>query len=171
MSFPYSVGQCPISYNEFSTGRPAKVSTHSKRFTSRYIDIPNNPYYCFGYGLSYSTFTYSDIQLSNHTLTMNNKITARVMITNDSDVEGVETVQLYIRDLVGSVVRPVKELKGIQKVLLKPHESKEISFDISEDMLKFVRRDMTFDSEDGQFVVFIGHDSSTENQQEFVLIK
>ncbi|MCD7807924.1 MAG: beta-glucosidase BglX [Erysipelotrichaceae bacterium] len=171
MSFPYSVGQCPISYNEFSTGRPAKTSTHSKRFTSRYTDMPNDPYYCFGYGLSYSNFTYSNIQLSDNTLTLNNKITARVTVTNDSEIEGTETVQLYIRDLVGSVVRPVKELKGIQKVLLKPHESKEVSFDISEDMLRFIRRDMKFDSEDGQFVAFIGHDSSTENQQQFVLIK
>lgn len=164
MTFPYSVGQCPIYYNEFSTGRPAKASKHSRRFTSRYIDIPNNPYYCFGYGLSYSEFKYSDIQLDTTTMTSHSVIKAYVNITNISNVGGVETIQLYIRDLVGSVVRPVKELKDFKKVFLKPKETKKVEFIINNDMLKFVRADYTFGSEPGEFEVFIGHDSSTVNK-------
>ena len=171
MSFPYSVGQCPIYYNEFSTGRPRTESSHSKRFTSRYIDIPAEPYYCFGYGLSYSTFEYSEIVLNCYELTSDSSIEATVIITNTSDIEGTETVQLYIRDLVGSVVRPVKELKGIQRVIVKPHDSKKVSFTITEDMLKFIRSDMTFNSEAGKFEVFIGKDSSTQNKQVFELKK
>lgn len=171
MTFPHSVGQCPIYYNQYSTGRPALESSHSKRFTSRYIDIPNEPTYCFGYGLSYSEFEYSDVQLDKTELTDNEVIKASVEITNVSDVAGEETVQLYIRDLVGSVVRPVKELKGVQKVVLAPHETKTVEFEISEDMLKFYRIDYSFDSEAGEFEVFIGHDSSTQNKQNFVLTK
>lgn len=169
MTFPYSVGQCPIHYNEFLTGRPAKYSTHSKRFTSRYIDIPNEPYYCFGYGLSYSQFTYSNISLSKNVLDNSSKIEASIELTNTSDVEGIETVQLYIRDLVGSVVRPIKELKGVKKVFLKPHETKKVIFNITEDMLRFVRKDMKFASEPGKFYVYIGKDSNTENKEEFYL--
>ena len=170
MTFPYSVGQCPIYYNEFSTGRPAKNSSHSKRFTSRYIDIPNDPYYCFGYGLSYSEFKYSDVLLDHHQLTHDTKIKASIKVTNISDIEGTETVQLYIRDLVGSVVRPVKELKAIQKVTLQPYETKDIEFVIEEEMLRFIRSDMAYASEPGEFEVFIGHDSSTENKAQFTLV-
>jgi len=169
MTFPYSVGQCPIHYNEFLTGRPAKYSTHSKRFTSRYIDIPNEPYYCFGYGLSYSQFAYSNISLSKNVLDNSSNIVASIELTNTSDVEGIETVQLYIRDLVGSVVRPIKELKGVKKVFLKPHETKKVIFNITEDMLRFVRKDMKFASEPGKFYVYIGKDSNTENKEEFYL--
>lgn len=169
MTFPYSVGQCPIYYNQHSTGRPATKSSHSKRFTSRYIDIPNEPYYCFGYGLSYSEFEYGDIGLDIDTLTKDNSIQVTVRLKNNSDVAGEETVQLYIRDLIGSVVRPVKELKGVQKVWLEPHEEKEIQMTITEEMLRFVRKDYTFGSEPGEFEVFVGHDSSTENKATFVL--
>lgn len=164
MTFPYSVGQCPIYYNQHSTGRPALTSSHSKRFTSRYIDIPNDPYYCFGYGLSYSEFEYSPITLDHHTMTKDSLIKASITVTNISDREGTETVQLYIRDLVGSVVRPIKELKGIQKVLLKPNETKTIEFVINNEMLEFIRKDYTYGSEPGEFELFIGHDSSTENK-------
>lgn len=171
MTFPYSVGQCPIYYNQYSTGRPAVESTHSKRFISRYIDIPNDPTYCFGYGLSYSHFEYSDVQLDSSTMTPESVIQASVKVTNQSEVAGIETVQLYIRDLVGSVVRPVKELKGVARVELQPHETREITFTISEDMLKFYRKDYSFDSEAGEFDVFIGPDSSTKNKQRFILEK
>lgn len=171
MTFPYSVGQCPIYYNEMSTGRPAKGSTHSKRFTSRYIDIPNEPTYCFGYGLTYSEFKYSPIELDSHILTPNSSIKASVVVENISEQEGTETVQLYIRDLVGSVVRPIKELKGMRKIFLKPHESQKVEFVITEDMLRFVRKDMKFASEEGDFEIFIGKDCSTENKDTFVLKK
>ncbi|WP_296875967.1 beta-glucosidase BglX [Thomasclavelia sp.] len=171
MTFPYSVGQCPIYYNEMSTGRPAKTSSHSKRFTSRYIDIPNEPTYCFGYGLTYSEFKYSEVELDKQVLTPDSKIKASVVVENTSERQGVETVQLYIRDLFGSVVRPVKELKGVQKITLQPHEAKKVEFEISEEMLKFIRKDMHFDSEAGDFEVFIGKDSNTENKANFELKK
>lgn len=171
MTFPHSVGQCPIYYNEFSTGRPAKTSKHSRRFTSRYIDIPNEPTYCFGYGLTYSEFKYSEVELDKQVLTPDSKIKASVVVENTSERQGVETVQLYIRDLFGSVVRPVKELKGVQKIILQPHEAKKVEFEISEEMLKFIRKDMHFDSEAGDFEVFIGKDSNTENKANFELKK
>lgn len=169
MTFPYSVGQCPIYYNHMSTGRPALESTHSKRFTSRYIDIPNDPYYCFGYGLSYSEFEYSDITLDKTTLTNDSTITASVTVSNTSDISGEEVVQLYIRDIAGSVVRPVKELKGVQKVYLAPHTSQTVTFEIKEEMLRFITKDMSFASEPGEFHIFIGHDSNTQNKQIFTL--
>lgn len=171
MTFPYAVGQCPIYYSQFNTGRPALESSHSKRFTSRYIDIPNEPYYCFGYGLSYSDFAYSKVKMSSHSLTTDTVLTASVTITNTSNITGEETVQLYIRDLVGSVVRPIKELKGVQKVIIPAHETTEVTFTIIEEMLRFVRKDMKLRSETGDFEVFIGHDSSTQNKQIFTLIK
>lgn len=169
MTFPYSVGQCPIYYNEFSTGRPAKTSKHSRRFTSRYIDIPNDPYYCFGYGLSYSCFCYGEIQLDQSIMTKTTKIKACIEVTNTSSVEGIETVQLYIRDLVGSVVRPVKELKDFKKITLQAGETKKVEFTIDDNMLKFVRADYSFDSEPGKFELYIGHDSSVENKKIFYL--
>ena len=169
MTFPYSVGQCPIYYNQMSTGRPATTSSHSKRFTSRYIDIPNDPFYCFGYGLSYSEFEYSEIQLDNNTMNANSTIVVNVDVKNTTNIAGEETVQLYIRDLFGSVVRPVKELKGIQKVYLQGQETKKVSFTIDESMLRFIRKDMQYASEPGEFEVFIGHDSSTENKKIFTL--
>lgn len=171
MTFPYSVGQCPIYYNQYSTGRPVLKSTHSKRFTSRYTDIPVEPSYCFGYGLTYSHFIYSDVTLNQNTLTLAQPIFASITLKNDSEVAGEETVQMYIRDLVGSVVRPVKELKAVQKVTLKPHESKVVTFEINEDMLKFYRYDYSYDSEAGDFEVYIGPNSSTKNKHQFTLVK
>lgn len=169
MTFPYSVGQCPIYYNEMSTGRPATTSSHSKRFTSRYIDIPNEPYYCFGYGLSYSEFEYSDIQLDNNTMNKDSSIIVSVDVKNTSNIDGEETVQLYIRDLFGSVVRPVKELKGIKKILIPANETRTVTFSIDESMLRFIRKDMNYASEPGDFEVFVGHDSLTQNKKEFTL--
>lgn len=171
MTFPYAVGQCPIHYDSYSTGRPEKQSSHSKRFTSRYIDMPSDPYYCFGFGLSYSQFTYSQVVLDTDYLTPKSKVIASVIVTNDSDVSGTEVVQLYVRDQVGSVVRPVKELKGVKHIFLQPHESKEVSFIITEDMLKFYTRDFIYDSEVGHFDVYIGADSTTQNKQTFYLKK
>lgn len=171
MTFPHSVGQCPIYYNHLNTGRPAIESSHSTRFTSRYIDIQNEPEFCFGYGLSYSQFKYSKVELDKKVMTKNETITASIKIENTSDRDGVETVQLYIRDLVGTVARPVKELKGVQKVYLQSKETKEVEFKITNDMLKFVQKDFSYDSEDGEFLVFIGGSSSIDNDIVFELIK
>lgn len=170
MSFPYVVGQCPIYYNELSSGRPAKTSTHSTRFTSRYIDIPNSPQYCFGYGLSYSTFTYDKLTLDTDTLTSASTLHASVELSNESEVAGSEIVQLYIRDLVGCVARPIKELKGVQHIFLNPHEKKTVTFEIKETDLRFVRADMSLGSEVGEFHLFIGGNSQDVLQTTFKLI-
>lgn len=134
MSFPQATGQCPIYYNHYNTGRPHETNT---RFVSRYQDIPTESYYPFGYGLSYSKFVYSDLKLSNKILTKNSEITVTVKIKNDSNKPGEKIVQLYIQDLVAKVVRPIKELKKFKKVLILPGEVIEVSFKITEDMLKF----------------------------------
>lgn len=171
ISFPYHVGQCPINYSYLPTGRPLINKTDSNRFISKYIDAPNDPLYCFGYGLSYSDFKYSSITLNSDILKKDGFIEATVKIENISAYDGIETVQLYLRDKVGSVSRPVKELKAIEKVILRSKETKTVKFIIRNDMLKFYRSDMTYDSEPGEFELFIGHDSSTMNKATFKLIK
>ncbi len=169
MSIPYSVGQIPVFYNDFTTGRPLSKDFPNERFVSRYQDIPNDPLYPFGFGLTYTEFSYSDVELNSSVLERGKCIDAAVTLTNIGEQEGTETVQLYIRDLAGSVIRPVKELKGIQKIKLYPGESKKVSFEINEDMLKFYGADGNFVVEPGAFHVFIGPDSSTQNMAEFVL--
>lgn len=169
MSFPYSVGQVPVFYSEFSTGRPFAGDYREGRFASKYRDIPNAPLYPFGYGLSYTQFTYSGVELDSDRMDRDGTIRARVTVTNSGTRAGWETVQLYIRDLAGSVIRPVRELKGIKRVWLEPSESLEAVFEIRPDMLKFYGADMTYDCEPGQFKVFIGSDSTTENQAQFTL--
>lgn len=171
MSFPYSVGQVPVHYNEFNTGRPLTESGHSKRFTSRYTDMPNKPLFPFGFGLSYTTFSYCDFKLSETQLVPGDKITATVEVTNSGKIAGTETVQLYIRDLVGSVVRPVKELKGFQKIFLQPKETRKVSFEITEEMLRFYTRELTYQSESGEFTVFIGSNSEVAKGINFILCK
>ena len=168
MSFPQATGQCPIYYNHYNTGRPHKDNT---RFVSRYQDIPTESYYPFGYGLSYSKFRYSCLKLSNKILTENSKITVTVKVKNDSDIEGEEVVQLYIQDLVARVVRPVKELKAFNKVLILPKEEKEITFEISEDMLKFWNENLEYESEEGEFRVFVGTNSEDTLSDTFTLKK
>ena len=168
MSFPYSVGQIPVYYNHFSTGRPERPSDNGSRFRSRYLDIPNSPLYPFGYGLSYTEFEYSDVKLSKDKLTGNETIKASVIVTNVGDVKGEETVQLYLQDVKGSVVRPVKELKGFKKVVLEPKESKEVFFDINVEMLKFFTGSMEFKAEPGRFKVYIGKNSAEVHEAEFI---
>lgn len=169
MSFPYCVGQVPVHYNEYFTGRPYDPKTGEKLYRSCYRDIPNAPLYPFGYGLSYGKFQYSDLKLSRNIIYKGESLDAYVTIKNEGEYPGIETVQLYIRDCVGSVVRPKKELKGYQKVELQPGETKRISFRISEDMLRFCKADLTFDSEIGEFQVFIGTDSNTGEYVSFTL--
>lgn len=170
MSFPYDVGQIPVHYNGFSTGRPLNKSSHSKRFTSRYIDAPNEPLFPFGYGLSYSKFTYTDLQLSDTAITAKAFLTASITIKNIGKYAGKETVQLYIRDLVGSVVRPVKELKDFVQVYLEPGEETVVTFEVREEMLRFYTAHMEYTSEPGDFLLTIGPNSKEGVSGSFTLL-
>ncbi len=159
MSFPRSEGQIPIYYNYYNTGRPA-TNDSDYNYVSAYIDLPNSPKFPFGYGLSYSNFEYSNISLSSKTPSGNLTITASVSITNNSIFNGEEIVQLYIRDLVGSVVRPVKELKGFQKVFIKAGETKNVVFTITTAQLKFYTDKLQHIWEPGDFEIIIGTNSA-----------
>jgi beta-glucosidase len=163
MTFPRSLGQVPIYYNAKNTGRPLSQELTDKceyqRFRSNYMDECNTPLYPFGYGLSYSKFNYSDVTVSNANPKGNQSIQASVTVTNSGNYDGAEVVQLYIRDMVGSITRPVKELKGFQKVMLKKGESKKITFDITPESLKFYNGDLKYDWEAGEFDIMIGTNS------------
>lgn len=158
-TFPQNVGQVPIFYAHKNTGRPLEEGKWFSKFRSNYLDVSNDPVYPFGYGLSYTSFAYSDISLSSTSLKGNQKLTATVTVTNNGKYEGKEVVQLYIRDVVGSVTRPVKELKGFQKISLKPGESKQVTFTITPEDLKFYNYDLKFDWEAGDFQIMIGTNS------------
>jgi len=157
-TWPQNVGQIPLYYNHMNTGRPLEGPWFQK-FRSNYLDVSNDPVYPFGYGLSYAHFTYSGLSLSSSNIKGNQQLTATVTITNDGPVEGKEVVQLYIRQLVGSVTRPVKELKGFQKIGLKAGESRKVSFTITPEDLKFYNNDLKYDWEPGDFQVMIGGNS------------
>ncbi len=159
MTFPRTEGQIPIYYNHYNTGRPAKNNT-DRNYVSAYIDLDNDPAYPFGFGLSYTTFQYSDVNISATQLKGNQTLTASVTLTNSGNYDGEEVVQLYIRDLVGKVVRPVKELKGFQKIFLKKGESKTVSFNITPEDLKFYDDELNFDWESGEFDIMIGTNSA-----------
>lgn len=159
MTFPRTEGQIPIYYNHYNTGRPAKNNT-DRNYVSAYIDLDNDPAYPFGFGLSYTIFQYSDVNVSATQLKGNQTLTASVTLTNSGNYDGEEVVQLYIRDLVGKVVRPVKELKGFQKIFLKKGESKTVSFNITPEDLKFYDDELNFDWESGEFDIMIGTNSA-----------
>ncbi|MEO8854096.1 MAG: beta-glucosidase BglX [Ginsengibacter sp.] len=167
-SFPRNVGQIPIYYNHLNTGRPYHPGD-SPKFKSDYLDVPNTPLYPFGYGLSYTTFSYSNITLSDKTLKIGGKITASVNITNTGTRKGKETVQMYTRQMVGSIARPVKELKGFQQITLEPGETKKVTFSISVDDLKFYNSDLKYVFEPGAFKVFIGTNSADVKEADFTL--
>lgn len=169
MSMPYCTGQLPLSYTAFQTGRPKPKMDGFCPYVSNYMDAPNVPLYPFGYGLSYSEVTYSPVELDSTALTAEGQLTASVLVTNRSEMPVKEAVQLYIRDMKGSVVRPMRELKGLQKIALAPGESKTVQFAIREEMLRFYDAQMRFVSEPGDFMLWIGHDSLTENGVEFQL--
>jgi beta-glucosidase len=150
----------PMYYAHKNTGRPLEEGKEwFSKFRSNYLDVSNDPVYPFGYGLSYTSFGYSDISLSSSSLKGNQKLMASVTLTNTGKYEGKEVVQLYIRDVVGSVTRPVKELKGFQKISLKPGESKTVTFTITPEDLKFYNYDLKFDWEAGEFQIMIGTNS------------
>jgi beta-glucosidase len=167
MTFPRALGQVPIFYYEKNTGRPIYLA--NPKYKSRYIDCPNDPLFPFGYGLSYTTFAYSDIKLSTTELTAEGELKASVNVTNTGNVAGEEVVQCYVRDLVGSVTRPVKELKGFEKIALKVGESKVVTFTIKPAMLAFHRADMTYGTEPGDFKLFIGGNSRDVKETNFKL--
>lgn len=166
-TFPYSEGQIPMYYNHLNTGRP--MMSESDFYVSRYEDIPNKPVYPFGYGLSYTTFTYSDIKLSANEIGMSDSLKISVEVKNTGKYDGEEVVQLYIRDLVGSVSRPVKELKGFRKLMIKAGESQQVTFTISSSDLAFYTKDMSFKAEPGEFKVFVGTNSVDCKEAAFVL--
>lgn len=158
-TFPRNVGQVPLFYNHKNTGRPLQDGKWFSKFRSNYLDVPNDPLYPFGFGLSYTHFEYSDISLSATSLKGNQQLKASVTVTNKGPYDGKEVVQLYIRDRVGSVTRPVKELKGFQKVMLKAGESRKIEFAISTELLKFYNYELKHVWEPGEFDIMIGGNS------------
>ncbi len=159
-TFPQNVGQVPLFYNHKNTGRPLRGPWFQK-FQSNYLDVSNDPLYPFGYGLSYTSFSYSDLVLSSSKAKGNQSVTASVTLTNTGVYEGKEVVQLYIRDVVGSITRPVSELKGFQKISLKPGESTKVSFTITPEDLKFYNYDLKYDWEAGDFEIMIGTNAQT----------
>lgn len=168
-TFPQNVGQIPLYYNHKNTGRPLADGKWFEKFRSNYLDVSNDPLYPFGFGLSYSNFDYSDVKLSSTQIDANGELTASVTVTNKSKVDGAEVVQLYIRDIVGSVTRPVKELKGFEKVFIKAGESKTVNFKITPEMLKFYDYDLNFVFEPGDFDVMIGGNSRDVKNARFTL--
>lgn len=168
MGFPRNVGQLPMHYNEFKTGRPLNSSTHRGRFVSKYLDSSNTPLFPFGFGLSYGTVDYDELKLSSEQMTTDLEIS--ITIKNRSIYEHKETVQLYIQDVTGSVVRPVKELKKYQKVSLSPEEEKRVTFSLTRSDLYYYMKDMHFNTEAGKFIVFVGKNSNDTIQASFELI-
>ena len=169
-TFPMNVGQVPIFYNHKNTGRPlGNDQGNFEKFKSNYLDVRNEPLYPFGYGLSYTTFDYSNLKLDKTSMTPNGKITVSVDVKNTGNYDGKEVLQLYIRDLVGTVTRPVKELKGFQKVMINKGETKTITFTITAEDLKFYDYNLNFVAEPGDFEVFVGTDSSTKLKTTFSL--
>lgn len=166
-TFPQNVGQIPLFYNHKNTGRPLQEGRWFEKFRSNYLDVSNEPLYPFGYGLSYTTFAYSDIHLSSTEMSADGELTATVTVTNTGSRDGAEVVQLYIRDLVGSVTRPVKELKGFEKIFLKAGESRKVSFSITPELLKFYNYDLQFVCEPGDFDVMIGGNSRDVKRHDF----
>lgn len=168
VSFPYAVGQIPVYYNHKNTGRPR---LDDSKFVSRYIDIPNEPLYPFGFGLSYTTFDYSEIKLDKRKISINDSLQITIDIKNTGKYDGEEVVQLYIRDLVGSVTRPVKELKGFKKIMIPSGKSQRVLFTIKPSDLAFYTKDMSFKAEPGDFKVFVGTSSAECKEETFTLVE
>lgn len=166
VTFPMNLGQVPIFYNEKNTGRPIKGT---EKYTSRYLDVVNEPLFVFGYGLSYTTFSYSDISLSSTEMAANGSIEVSTVVTNTGNYDGSEVVQLYVRDLVGSVTRPVKELKGFQKIFIPKGSLQKVTFTLKPEDLAFTRADNTWGTEPGEFEVFIGTNSRDVKSSRFSL--
>lgn len=169
ITFPRNEGQLPIYYNYLSTGRPFKSDTDNTYVTA-YIDLPNSPRYVFGYGLSYTSFQYGSVQLSTNTLLKGQSIQARVTVTNTGKYAGDEVVQLYLQDVVGSIVRPVRELKAFEKVRLNPGESREVIFTLDPAALSFFNDKLELVAEPGLFHIYIGGNSQATQKASFTLL-
>ena len=169
MSFPQNVGQIPLFYNHKNTGRPLADGDWFTKFRSNYMDVTNDALYPFGYGLSYTKFDISDVTLDKTSMNANGEITASVVVENVGNVKGKEVVQLYIRDIVGSVTRPIKELKGFEKIELNPGEKKVVNFKITAETLKFYNYDLDYVCEPGDFNVMIGSNSQDVKSAKFTL--
>jgi len=170
-TWPQNVGQVPIYYNHKNTGRPLPEGQWFQKFRSNYLDVSNDPVYPFGYGLSYTNFTYRDLKLSSTSLKGNQTLTANVAVTNAGNRDGKEVVQLYIRDVVGSITRPMKELKGFQKISLKAGETKTVTFNITTNDLKFYNSALKYDWESGEFVIMVGGNSRDVKSQKVNWVK
>ena len=170
-TFPQNIGQVPLYYAHKNTGRPLPDGAWFKKFRSNYLDVSNDPLYPFGFGLSYTTFDYSNFKLSSPSLKPGQKLTAYVTVTNTGKFAGAEVVQLYIRDLVGSITRPVKELKDFSKIMLQPDESKVVTFTINEETLKFYNNSLKFVAEPGDFKAFVGSNSRDVQSVDFKFTK
>ena len=166
MTFPKNVGQIPIYYNHKNTGRPT-IENKDLVFWSHYSDVANTPLYPFGYGLSYSKFEYSNLKLSSNSFSKNDKITVQITLKNNSNIKGKEVVQMYIQDLFGSLTRPVRELKGFELVELNANEMKTVSFNIDKKTLEFFTANKKWETENGDFKVFIGGDSNASLEAGF----
>ncbi|WP_298115003.1 beta-glucosidase BglX [Flavobacterium sp.] len=171
-TWPRNVGQIPIYYNHKNTGRPLNNKEGKfQKFLSNYLDVPNEPLYPFGYGLSYTNFEYSNLKTSSSKMNFSEKVSISVDVLNSGNYDGKEIVQLYIRDVVGSITRPMKELKGFKKIFLKKGEKQTVTFEISVEDLKFYNSDLQFVAEEGQFEIFIGKDSDATNKINLELVK
>jgi beta-glucosidase len=168
-TFPQNVGQVPMYYGQKNTGRPLAQSQWFQKFRSNYLDVSNEPVYPFGYGLSYTSFNYSDITLDKTEMTSSDSLKVSVEVSNTGSRDGSEVVQLYIRDLVGSVTRPVKELKAFNKVMIKAGEKETVTFTLSTKDLSFYKGDLSFGYEPGKFHVFVGGNSRDVKQAEFIV--
>jgi beta-glucosidase len=157
-TFPQNVGQIPLYYAHKNTGRPLRGEWFQK-FQSNYLDVSNDPLYPFGFGLSYTTFEYGDIKLDKKEMTTSDSISVSIDVTNTGALGGSEVVQLYVRDLVGSVTRPVKELKDFKKIYFSPGEKKTVTFTVNIDDLSFYNSDLKWVSEPGEFILFVGGNS------------
>lgn len=169
ITFPRNVGQIPIYYSHKNTGRPYEIEGKEQRFRSRYLDVPNTPLYPFGYGLSYTTFNYSNLSLNKKEFSFNETIEISITVTNTGDYDGEEIIQLYVQDLVGSVTRPVKELKKFKKVFIKSGDSEKITFTLTSSDLAFYTQDMSFKAEPGEFKLFVGTNSIDVLETSFTL--
>ena len=169
-TFPQNVGQVPIYYNHKNTGRPLAEGHWFEKFKSNYLDVSNDPVYPFGFGLSYTTFEYSNLKLNKSQMLKSDSIDVQVTVTNTGSVAGSEVTQLYIRDIVGSITRPVKELKGFTKTYLVPGESKTLHFTIANEMLSFYNYELNWSSEPGEFTVFVGGNSDDTLSSNFELL-
>ncbi|GAS80637.1 beta-glucosidase BglX [Paenibacillus amylolyticus] len=170
MSFPQSVGQIPVYYNHFNTGRPLNPEKTEERYVSKYIDSPNEPLLPFGYGLSYTSFSYGGLEVSSNELTADESLSIQVRVTNTGERAGVETVQLYVRDVTGEVVRPMRELKGYVKLALAPGESGTATFTLNEEQLRYHHSDLSHRSDKGEFHLLVGANSRDTQKKSFRLV-